>query len=237
MFAAEERKAFLYCAAPPISEDDLKVIADTTLSRGRMLSDSAAADRVIDTMARVLDPNRFDWVLQDRVPTTIEMESAVQATSALVAAQQVQTFRRNEGKNRQEQAVKDVLLIQGFKEVRTREITGLASLPNPGEFMGETIVVGHQADVVAVLPDKRILCIECKVSNSMVNSRKRLVHDTGGKAPGWYQKLGTANAVVIGVLTGVFTVDLCEIVQNQRDVYLFWEHRLDDLANFVGTIP
>lgn len=231
-------KCFRYSAAPPISEDDLKTLAEANLSRQYLLSEATGgADRVIDTMQRILDPTRFDWVLQDRDPTTVEIEAAVEATAALVATQRVQTFRRNDAKERQEQAVKDLLTAQGFREIRRREVTGLASFPQPGEFMGETRVVGHQADVVAVMADHRILCIECKVTNSKVNSRKRLVHDTGGKAPGWYGNLGKANTVVIGVLTGVFTVDLCEIAQNEKDVYLIWEHRLQDLADFVGKAP
>jgi hypothetical protein len=102
--------------------------------------------------------------------------------------------------------------------------------------MGETLVVGHQADVVAVLPDKRIVCIECKVTNSVLNSRKRLIHDTCGKAPQWHDKLGSANAVVIAVLTGVFSVSQCEFAQNDRNVFLVWEHRLQDLADFVNSI-
>ena len=88
----------------------------------------------------------------------------------------------------QEQAVKDLLASIGFKEVATREIPMLTAAPNSGEFCGETRLAGTRADVVVRLRDSRVMPIECKVSNSAVNSYKRIVHDTGGKAATWYRE-------------------------------------------------
>jgi hypothetical protein len=228
-------RVFRYTAAPPISNDDLKILADTKLSKKQMLGDLSSANRVIEIMARVIDPTRFRWLKENRDPTPIEKEACINATSSLIAAQRVQTFRKNDAKSRQEEAVKQILRAQGFKEIPRRAVTGLATFPQPKEFMGESLVVTHQADVITVLPDKRIVCIECKVSNSVLNSRKRLIHDTCGKAPQWHSKLGSANAIVVAVLTGVFSIDQCEFAQNDRNVFLVWEHRLQDLADFVNS--
>jgi Holliday junction resolvase len=101
--------------------------------------------------------------------------------------------------------------------------------------MGETPLAGAKADVVATLRDGRVLAIECKVSNSAVNSYKRVVHDTGGKATIWYDQFGRANVIAAAVLNGVFSPSNIESVQNDKSVSLFWDHRLDDLKNFVTT--
>jgi len=80
------------------------------------------------------------------------------------------------------------------------------------------------------------MAIECKVSNSTVNSYKRLVHDTGGKASHWYSQLGRAQVIPSAVLSGVYSTANLEDVQENKGVYLFWQHRLDDLAAFVKRI-
>ena len=60
--------------------------------------------------------------------------------------------------------------------------------------------------------DGRVMAIECKVSNSTVNSFKRLVHDTGGKAAHWYNQLGRAQVVPCAVLSGVYaTANLMDV--------------------------
>lgn len=74
------------------------------------------------------------------------------------------------------------------------------------------------------------------MSNSSVNSYKRIVHDTGGKATIWYQQFGRANMVVTAVLSGVFSPANLEHVQNDKDVFLFWAHRLGDLKSFLAGL-
>ncbi|HLK80081.1 MAG TPA: XamI family restriction endonuclease [Xanthobacteraceae bacterium] len=88
-------------------------------------------------------------------------------------------------------------------------------------------------ELLARLKDGRVMAIECKVSNSTVNSYKRLVHDTGGKAAHWYNQLGRAQVIPSAVLSGVYSTTNLEDVQDSKGVYLFWQHRLDDLAAFV----
>ena len=76
------------------------------------------------------------------------------------------------------------------------------------------------------------MAIECKVSNSTVNSYKRVVHDTGGKAAHWYQQLGRSQVIPCAVLSGVFAPANLVTVQDNGGVYLFWQRRLGDLAAF-----
>lgn len=157
------------------------------------------------------------------------------ASTALVAARKVETFRRNDAKDRQEEHVKAILRGIGYTEVQKRDIPNASAAPAIGEFMGETPLAGAKADVITRLADGRIMAIECKVSNSTVNSYKRIVHDTGGKATIWYDQLGRANVLPCAVLSGVFSASNCETVQNDKGVYLFWDFRLDDLRDFITS--
>jgi hypothetical protein len=228
-----KQKAFRYLTAPPISADDLVTVADATLTPSRLCVAPGEAMRVRDTVLTILDPHRFPWVNAGRRPTSKEKHTAIVASAALAAAREVETHRRNTSKEAQEQAVKDLLAGIGFNEVATREIPMLTAAPNLGEYCGETRLAGTRADIVARLRDGRVMAIECKVSNSAVNSYKRVVHDTGGKAATWYRELGSAQVIPAAVLSGVFNPTNLVDVQDDKGVALFWQHRLNDLAQFV----
>lgn len=227
------KRAFRYLAAPPISEDDLKTLAEASLAPTTLARNAEMAHRLRDVVLRVIDPHRFPWLSEGREPTAEERHTAIVASAALVATRGVEMFRRTDAKDRQEGKVKALLAGCGFTEIARRDIPTSAQAPAPGEFMGETPLAGAKADVVARLHDGRILAIECKVSNSAVNSYKRLVHDTGGKATIWYDQIGKANIVASAVLNGVFSAANCESVQNDKLVTIFWDHRLEDLRAFV----
>ena len=77
--------------------------------------------------------------------------------------------------------------------------------PAVGRFTGECIVgATRKADVVVRLWDGRVMPIECKVSNSELNSIKRLTNDALVKARAWIDDLGRNNVVPVAVLSGVF---------------------------------
>jgi hypothetical protein len=84
------------------------------------------------------------------------------------------------------------------------------------------------------LPDRRCLAIECKVSNSAVNSFKRVNHEAMGKAREWLRAFGTAAVVPAAVLSGVFNTENLHAAQ-EGGLYLFWAHRLDDLRSFIQS--
>jgi hypothetical protein len=234
----DRKKAFRYITAPPISEDDLKTLADTSYGPIVFMRNPHAAERVRDTIRAVLDQHRFPWISEGREPTEEERVRSISTSAALAATRDVETSRRNNSKQVQEKAVMDLLKSLAMKEVSRREIPSLSSAaaPAPGEYCGESIVAGTRADVVARLKNGDIMLIECKVSNSAVNSYKRVVHDTGGKASTWYSKLGTASTIPCAVLGGVFSRANLETVQNDLNVYLFWQQRLEDLAEYVKRI-
>ena len=100
------RTAFRYLGAPPISNDDLKTIAEATLGARALDGDGAPAQRLLDVMRVITDPRRFPWIEAKRVPTAAEVHTAEVATAALMASQRVQALRRGDEKAAVEGAVK-----------------------------------------------------------------------------------------------------------------------------------
>jgi XamI-like restriction endonuclease len=228
------RDAFRYLAGPPISLDDLAVLAEAdSLSPGRLRGDEALVQRVIGTVLAGLDRGRFPWVLEHRAPTQEERETAIVASAALRATQKVATSRRTEVKDAQEERVKAALRTRGFTEIARRPMHHIADAPQPGEFCGETIFATRNADIVAGLWDRRAMPIECKVSNSAVNSIKRVKNDVAAKATTWRTRFGEDNVVPVAVLGGVYDLPMLIDVQ-QRGLTLFWAHDLDAMMDWIA---
>lgn len=222
-----------YMAAPPVSEDDLKVVADVRLSR-RALGEPSKARSLLRVLLISLDPVRFPWIGAGTRPGPGEWRVAIESTAALMTSQAVATRRRNTGKREQESAVRDYLRDLGMTEVHARDIRTLRDAPRAGEFCGESAVMGEKADIVVCLFDNRLLLIECKVSNSALNSYKRVVHEAAGKATHWLSQLGRGQVVAAAVLSGVFSAN--NLMQAQeKNLSVFWAHRLDDLGSFIAS--
>ena len=222
-----------YLAGPPVSEDDLEVLADMRLAPTRLSAHADGARRVAETILRGLDRERFPWLGETREPTAGERHAAVTATAALLASQLVRTSRMNEAPRRQEALVKARLSGADFVEAPARPIPNLSAAPDMGRFTGECVVgASRKADVVVRLWDGRVMPIECKVSNSEVNSIKRLTNDAAVKARVWIEDLGRNNVVPAAVLSGVF--GLAHLVEaRERGLTLFWAHSLDELLAFI----
>lgn len=227
-------EAFRYLAAPPLSEDDLKTLAEAKLSAKALNTDADAARRVRDTVLHVLDPHRFPWVKENRIPTAAERDAAVIASATAMAVQKVQTARRGEAKTL-EVKVRDALDDLHFEKVAPRPIKLLSSAPKPGQFCGESLLGPTRADLVIGLRDGRVLALECKVSNSAVNSYKRLVREAGGKATDWIKALGESQVIPGAVIGGVFNADNVVAAQS-KGLAIFWSHRLEDLTEFIQAV-
>lgn len=227
-------EAVRYLAGPPISEDDLKTLANVnSLAPGRLRNDADMSRRVIDTVLLALDRRRFPWVTEDRDPTEAEREAAALASAALMASGRVQTNRRNEAKEIQEQAVEDRLLDAGFvKDPTPRTVPTLADAPAPGHFCRETLFGSRKADLLIGLWDNRKMPCECKVSNSATNSIKRLNNDASVKARTWIAEFGTAGVVPAAVLSGVYKLTHLSGAQTSG-LTLWWAHDLDRLIEWI----
>lgn len=235
--------AFRYLAAPPISDADLKVVAEaSSLSKRHLQKNPDEVRRLVETVLLVLDRRRFAWLREMREPTEAEKGAAIMASAALMAVSRVQTDRRNTGKKQQEDRVKEVLIEAGWTEVKRRTIPNVSYAPDPGEFCGESLLgvsksdgksdKGRLADIVLRLWDHRLMPIECKVSNSSLNSVKRLNNDAAVKAATWKRDFGLHQVVPTAVLSGVY--DLHNLLDAQaRGLTILWAHDLKPLTDWI----
>lgn len=225
-------EALRYLAGPPISKDDLEVLADGSLSPKQLRADPDMALRVVETILVALDRRRFPWVAEGREPSEAEREGAALASAALLATQRLSTSRRSESKDAQEQSVADALARAGFQEVPTRTIKTLDNAPHEGEFCRESLFGTRKADFVVGLWDGRKMPVECKVSNSSTNSVKRLNNDAAVKATRWMEEFGTVQTVPAAVIGGVFKAHNLKAAQGSG-LTLFWAHNLDAMLDWI----
>jgi hypothetical protein len=80
---ADLKAAVRYLAGPPISADDLKILAvDASLAPARIRADSEMARQIIEIVLLGLDRHRFPWLTENRDPSEAERQAAVTATAA-----------------------------------------------------------------------------------------------------------------------------------------------------------
>lgn len=224
-----------YLGGPPISEDDLKVLAEVgSLNPNTLRKKPAEAARVIETIKSVIDRGRFPWLGENRPPGDDEKQAAVVATASLRAAQKAATRRRTESNKVQEALVHDALESIGYTKVEPRTIKNLRQAPKEGEFCAESVVGEEKADVVVGLWDERTLLIECKVSNSSTNSVKRLNREAQAKAGIWIRDFGASQVVPSAVLGGVFKLRNLKRAQ-ENGLSIWWAHNLRDLTDWVSA--
>lgn len=225
-----------HVTAPPVSQDDLNTIVGENISKRKNISRDAA-DEGVRIIKHLIDPERFPWVEDERPPTDEEREIAIKATAGIWAVKRTQTNRRNIPAKEQEERILDTLKSEGMREKNLKRIQSreeLDKLPT-GCIAHQAYVRNSEADIAVRLQDGRLLAIEGKVSNSGVNSIKRLIHEVGDKASNWREEFGD-NVVPAAVLSGVYNLKHLKEAQNERDILIFWEHDLESLIKFENQI-
>jgi len=231
------RTALRYLGAPPISEDDLKTLTGDSLAPTLVQDDPTRAERICNVMLKILDPKRFPWIYENRSPKREEVSRAMLASTVVAAAQRVQTSRRIDEKLAIEGAVRGLLVGAGWKRVPSPK-KGIQNVrrdaPESGEFMENVTLGGDGADFVVGLGDGRILAIECKGSNSEINSRKRINKEVANNAQSWLRQFGDGTLVPAAAIQGVFKPEYIAEVQ-EIPVAFIWGHRLEDLKAFLNA--
>ena len=200
------------------------------------------------TILTFLDDERFPWIRDERAAKPAERRRAVAMTANLWADQRAKTADRTSYSKAQEMRTCEALERAGLAHVSRAEIRDrlreLGDDPSEGltasnwgealhrgEFTDEIKLAGNKCDVPARLKDGRLLPIECKVSNSEVNSTKRLIRETLGKHIDWHRTYGhDVNTGV--VLAGAFSMKNLRQAQEQG-MLLFFEHQLNSLTAFI----
>jgi XamI restriction endonuclease len=227
-------EALRYLTGPIISTDDLKTTADAALSPARLRADPAMVERIVTLIRAGVDRRRFAWLPEHRDPSKSERHAAIVASAALMANSRVGTTRRNKGRLEQETAVLEALTRHGLKQVARRLMTTIHQAPKPGELCLESHLGSAKADLVVSLWDRRVMPIECKVSNSAVNSVKRLNREAAAKAEAWTNDFGTRQVVPVAVLSGVYKLGNLLNAQ-ERGLHLFWAHSLGALTSWIDS--
>lgn len=232
---ASRYEVLRYLPGPPISHHDLETVVGARITPTQVRRDTARADAAAQVVLDGVDRRRFPWVGREAGPTEAELQAAVLATSALIAASRTATMRRSRGKKLQEAAVAASMTAIGMYQVpRRRKIQVLADAPKPGEFCPESKLGTRKADFVVGLYDRRVMPIECKVSNSELNSVKRLNNDAQVKAIGWREDFGRDQVVPVAVLSGAYKLASLQEAQD-RGLALIWAHDLTQLTRFIDS--
>jgi hypothetical protein len=235
-----------YATRSLISLDDLDTLTNScfgawvgqSTDRGQRPT-AAAFEAAAGIVAPRLDPMRAPWLATGQAPSAEEALRFAQWTGSILAASRLIAYRRNRGAQRQEEATRQAIVAAGYAERPTpgRGFDPLAHLA-PASFAGRARSVGGASmDVPCRLRDGHpsgieFVAIECKESNSSINSRKRLF-EVSDKRTRWDAsgRLPNLNRTV-AVLAGVY--DLGELAAaQQRGIYVVWEHRLPDLTDFL----
>jgi len=231
--APELVEAARFLCAPPISADDLNSLSGYAVAKRKQI-DLPAAGAAASVLRALFDPVRLPWVANGGAASQHDKRVAVMWTAGLWAAELQRTARRTTESRRQKDAVFGALKAAGFTEQpRRRALNTLDELPR-GTFCDETLVDGAKCDVPVRLLDGRLLAIECKVSNSAINSVKRLLRETGNKAERWRDAFGQ-QALPAAVLSGVYRLGNLVEAQDTLQITIFWEHDLQKLGAFVTS--
>lgn len=231
------KTALRYIGAPPISEDDLKTLTGDSLAPTLVKKSPERAERICEVMVQIVDPKRFPWIYEDRKPTKEELKRAIVASTVVAAAQRVQTSRRSDERQAVEGGVRGLLLGADWKRVPAPK-GGIKNIrrdaPEPNQFMEGATLGKNGADFIVGLEDHRILAIECKGSNSEINSRKRINKEVANNAQAWLREFGDEMLVPAAAIQGVFKPAYIAEAQ-EVPVVFFWGHRLEDLKRFLDA--
>jgi len=234
-----------YLAVPPISDDDLDTLTDSCFGRWKkqktdrgMRPTEEAFDAAASVISQRLDRGRTPWVEQGRAPTAAEREAFIHWAASIPAMGRLATARRMASAARQEAAARQAAQAAGYKAVNPPgTLTAPIAEMEPGSYAtASRKLSGTNMDIPVRLIENHptgllFLALEAKVSNSSLNSVKRL-RDVKVKRETWDASSQLYRFRTGAVLAGVF--DIGRLMETQEaGVLLFWEHRLQDLTDFL----
>jgi hypothetical protein len=238
-------QAARFAPVPFISDDDLDTLTGAklknwmkqTTARGSVPSDldfTAAAE----VFSQQLDTYRAPWVPLNRTPTAEERERFVSGSIALRLNSRLASLRKSEAAARQEGAVRLAIEDAGYTEANPPNVIDdvVNQLPERSFARRPRIVAGASVDVPIRLQADHptgltFVPLEAKDSNSVANSRKRLI-EVMEKATTWNGAGLPFGFRTAAVISGCLPLNRLLEAQT-RGVLLFWEHRLEDLTEFL----
>lgn len=217
-------RALRFLTGPPLSQDQFQLACPNwtkaSEKAGRPLKDASAAGFEATFRA---------WADAERtqgLDNPTQRAKAIASTGILIAQQEFATRKRMRLAGVQEEMASTVLTDLGFCKVSIGFVDQPGALGNL-EFARAVQFAtadgsSHEVDLAIGLPGRRILALECKVSNDKTNSVKR-VNDVLKKAAAWRSQWG--KFVITGaLLEGVFSEKEPRRLLDS-EVVVFWSHR------------
>lgn len=225
-------RALRFLLGPPLSQDQFQ-LACPEWSKGSEKTGSKLKEEVAEAFQKTFqqwkDPLRTNTLNQESARV-----KAIYSTAILIAQTEFSTKKRMRLAKAQEQAAIEVLLKIGFVKVDLGKVDQPGTLA-VGHFARATQFAtadgsSHEVDIAVGLKNRRILALECKVSNDKTNSVKR-TNDVLKKAAAWKTQWG--RFVITGaLLQGVFGNNEPRRLL-EAEVELFWSHRLNLLEEWI----
>lgn len=225
-----------YLTTPPKSQDQFQHICEP-YSKSAENSGSpmkAAQAQAVDACFREWrDRATTPWLDQDRAPTTIELNSIIGHVAPMMALQKLLTFQRMSASAAQELAVADMLLDAQWTHQHGKIIDRSIQARH---FMRKARFVADrqtkEVDIAIGLGRTFVLALECKVSNDVTNSKKR-INDIREKANAWKDEYGRSLRCG-GLLQGAYhPEDVLSLVRSGIEV--FWSHDLARLSRWLDA--
>jgi hypothetical protein len=231
--------AFRHLLAPPMSQDQLSIQYpgwNKRLENFGLPVPAPMASDLAGVFYEWLDRSIAPWLDQGRQPNRAEITNLFLRTASLIASQRILTKTRTDFARKQESAVVELLMSKGWTRIPSKLIDTRAAVPSR-HFMHKTrfatATTTHQeVDIACGLRGTYVLAMECKVTNDVTNSVKR-VNDVLKKAAAWKAHWGSF-VHTAAVLQGVIAP---KDVQRLTDasVLVFWSHDLSKLALWLDT--
>lgn len=227
-------RALRFLTGPPLSQDQFQLACPDwrkgSEKTGRPLSNTSATgfDATFRAWADSARTNRLD--------DATERAKEIHSTAVLIAQQEFATQKRMRLAAAQEEMASTVLTELGFAPVSIGFVDQPGSL-GEREFARAVQFAtadgsSHEVDLAIGLTRKRILAMECKVSNDKTNSVKR-VNDVLKKAAAWRAQWG--KFVITGaLLEGVFSEKEPRRLL-EADVEVFWSHRPEMFRDWIES--
>ena len=223
-------RALRHLLAPPLSQDQFKLACPEWSKASEKNGTPLPKDKAAAVAAKI-----GEW-LEPRFSSLIAQGDEIDLLGAayLMARQEYETVRRIKLARRQESEACTVLEDLGFKKAVA------AMVDEPGavaerEYLLTTRFAtadgsSHEVDIAVGLSKRRILALECKVSNDTTNSVKR-VNDVMKKSEAWRRQWGkfvTTGALLQGVIK---ESDIHRMLE--QEIVVFWSHDLEKFRDWV----
>ncbi len=230
---------FRYFFAPPISQDQFKLICPTwpksSEKNGRPVSEELAME-ISGLFAEWRSNGLIPWIASNLAPSDRDLDVVKSTISHLIAQQLLATARRNRLASEQEAAVVNLLTSHHWTRLHSKLIDKRGDVPKR-HFMHKTRFASgtseHQeVDIACGLGDAVVLAVECKVTNDETNSVKR-INDVIKKAGQWRSHFGNF-VKPAALLQGVIKPsEIDRLVE--ANIEIFWSHRLDEFLDWLDS--